>query len=131
MIFLDTCYFENLMDKRQSNHDVSLKINDYLINSNEKTVINTTVLVETLNRSIKTNTFADEMFENLMSNHELVVLTSVDYLDSLVLNRWYGNSINYSDCTIIDTMIKQGISNIVSFDSDFEKVDGFNVISSI
>lgn len=119
------------MDKRQSNHDVSLKINDYLINSNEKTVINTTVLVETLNRSIKTNTFADEMFENLMSNHELVVLTSVDYLDSLVLNRWYGNSINYSDCTIIDTMIKQGISNIVSFDSDFEKVDGFNVISSI
>ena len=54
MYFLDTCYFKGLMDSKDKNHKDALKIEDYLIDSNEKTVINTTVLVETLNWSVGT-----------------------------------------------------------------------------
>lgn len=49
MIFLDTGYFKGLMDNEDPHHKNSLKIKKYLIESNETTVINTTVVVETLN----------------------------------------------------------------------------------
>ena len=131
MIFLDTCYLISLIDKKEPHHVDSLEIQEYLLNTNEKTIINTTVLVETLNRSIKTNTFAGKMFNYLNSKHEIIKLTSDDYLQSLDLNMWYGNSINYSDCTIINTMIKMGVTDIVTFDGDFKKVDGFNIINCV
>ena len=51
MYFLDTGYFKGLMDSKDKNHNNALKIEEWLINSHEKTVINTTVLVETLNWS--------------------------------------------------------------------------------
>ena len=131
MIFLDTGYFENLMNPRESNHEISLEIQEYINDSNEQTVINTTVLVETLNRSVKTDTFAERMYRTLKSRHCIVSLNKDDYLKSLEINRWFGNSINYSDCTIIHTMMGMNITDIVTFDSDFEKVNGLNIISTI
>lgn len=131
MIFLDTGYFKALMDDNDIYHYDSLRIKEYLNDSDETTVINTTVLVETLNRSIKTNEFARELYENIKAQNQIIQLTTKDYIDSLEINRWFGNSINYSDCTIIQTMINQSIIDIVTFDSDFEKVNGFNIISHV
>ena len=51
MLFLDSGYFKGLIDSKDRYHKEALKINDYLEKSNECTVINTTVLVETLNWS--------------------------------------------------------------------------------
>lgn len=48
MIFLDTGYFKGLIDKKDAYHKEALKINDCLDALYETTVINTTVLVETL-----------------------------------------------------------------------------------
>jgi len=131
MIFLDTGYFQGLMNHKDTNHKNSLEIQEYLKESNEKTVINTTVLVETLNRSIKTNILAENMFKILKQNHQIIKLTTGDYYKSLQVNKYFGNSINYSDCTIIHTMLERGITRIVSFDSGFKKIDGFHVISSL
>jgi len=50
MIFLDTGYFKALHDEKDPHHKASLKIRDYIKEQKEKTVINTTVMVETLNR---------------------------------------------------------------------------------
>lgn len=52
IIFLDTGYFKGLMDKKDVHHKDALEIQEFLNNWNETTVINTTVLVETLNRSV-------------------------------------------------------------------------------
>ncbi|WP_407421513.1 PIN domain-containing protein [Methanobrevibacter sp.] len=131
MIFLDSGYFKGLMNYKDAHHNDSLKIQEYLNNSNETTVINTTVLVETLNNTVKTNILAKDMFNVLYSQNQIIQLTYEDYLKSLEVNMWYGNSINYGDCTIINTMINMSIIDIVTFDSDFEKVNGFNIISSI
>lgn len=131
MFFLDTSYFEGLMSSRDVHHNDSLKIQEYIDDSNEKTVINTTVLVETLNRSVKTNILAENIYDVLKSNHQIIKLTAYDYLTALEVNKHFGNSINYSDCTIIHTMMEIGIRNIVTFDSDFNKIEQFNVISSI
>ena len=54
MIFLDTGYFVGLFDDNDVHHDDSLKIKEFLEDLNETTVINTTVLIETLNKSVGT-----------------------------------------------------------------------------
>lgn len=51
MIFLDTGYFRAIMNNRDIHHEEALKIGEYIGDYNETTVINTTVLVETLNWS--------------------------------------------------------------------------------
>lgn len=73
----------------------------------------------------------NDLFEELCSKNDVVFLKNEDYLKALEINGWYGNSINYSDCTIINTMMNLGIKKIVSFDKGFKKIKGYNVISAM
>lgn len=97
MIFLDTCYFKGLMDERDVHHNDALKINDFINDLGEKTVINTTVLVETLNWTVKSNISPKDMYCMLHDENHVVTLTDDDYMKSLEINAWFENSINYSD----------------------------------
>lgn len=106
-----------------------MNIKDKLDNSNETTVINTTVLVETLNRTVKTGQNVKNVYDNICAENMVISLTKTDYLRSLEINGWHGNSINYSDCTIMTTMMDMEITKIVSFDGCFKKIGKFNVIS--
>ena len=56
-----------------------------------------------------------------------VVLSDYETAIDIYLN--YDSAINYSDCTILTTMFQNGISKIVTFDSDFEKIRGIHRIS--
>ena len=131
MYFLDTGYFRGIMDKTDDNHEEALKIQDFLEGENETCVINTTVVVETLNRAGGKKEDIENLYDSLEANHKVISLTKQDYLKSLEINGWYDNSINFSDCTIIKTMMDLQIHKIVSFDSDFTKIVSFHVISSI
>lgn len=73
----------------------------------------------------------NDLFEELCSKNDVVFLKNEDYLKALEINGWYGNSIIYSDCTIINTMMNLGIKKIVSFDKGFKKIKGYNVISAM
>ena len=131
MIFLDTSYHKALLDEKDVHHNDAIEIKDYIENINTPTVINTTVLVETLNKSFKIKIPIEELFNNLIKNNDMVTLTNKDYQESLDVSRWLGYSINYSDCTIVNTMIKEGIRDIVTFDSDFKKINSINVIYKV
>ena len=131
MIFLDSSYFKGLLYPKDPYHDDALNIKDFLNRSNELTVLNTTVLVETLNWSVKANIFANLIYGQIISNNMIISLTREDYIKSLEINCWFGNSINYSDCTIVNTMLNMEIDKIVTFDDDFKKIDGFNIISEV
>jgi len=41
---------------------------------------------------------------------------------------YYNQSVNYSDCTILKTMMDNNVSVVVSFDSDFDKINGIRRI---
>lgn len=127
MIFLDSGYFKALNDEKDPHHNDSLKIKEYIKEYNEKTVINTTVLVETLNR-VKGSYDIEKMYHELYAENQVIELSTEDYEKSLNLSAWFGNSINYSDCTILNTMMNMGIDTIVSFDEDFKKIDVLDVI---
>lgn len=131
MIFLDTGYFRAIMDNRDIHHEEALKIEEYIDDYNETTVINMTVLVDALNWSVGTNDDLNDLFDELCSKNDVIFLKNEDYYKALEINGWYGNSINYSDCTIINTMMDLGIKRIVSFDNSFKKINGYTVISAV
>ena len=89
------------------------------------------VLVETLNRSVGKKDDVKQLWDDLHVNNIVIQLSDEDYLKSLEINGWFNNSINYSDCTIIQTMMSMGINRIVSFDGGFKKIGKYDVISAI
>ena len=88
-------------------------------------------MLETLNQSVKYNDDIKELYNELMTENIFVSLTNDDYLNSMDINDWFGNSVNFNDCTIICTMMNLDINRIVSFDMDFEKLDNYEVISAV
>lgn len=62
------------------------------------------------------------MINSLLKIDNIHYLNEEDYKKSIELFKFYNQSINFSDCTILSTMLKNNIKNIVSFDSDFDKI---------
>lgn len=128
MIFLDSSYIKGLIVKNDDYNHISKRIKPLL--KYETKVINSTVLIEVLN-SIKLKNYEDDMNNLLITLLNLEVfdfLTLDDYHESMKWFGYYGRSINYSDCTIINSMMKHKIRRIASFDSDFDKIEGFERI---
>ena len=70
----------------------------------------------------------DEILDTLLNLDKVVFLTDKDYNESLNLFKFYNLSVNYSDCTILKTMMDNNVSVVVSFDSDFDKIKGIRRI---
>jgi predicted nucleic acid-binding protein len=58
---------------------------------------------------------------------DIKYLSDSDYEAAIDIYLNYDSAINYSDCTILTTMFQNGISKIVTFDSDFEKIKGLTI----
>ncbi len=131
MIFLDSSYILALLLKKDKHHVVSKNLVNYL--AHEKKVINITVLQDVLNSLNIINYPKDisSLIDSILSMDKIGYLTEKDYMESIELYKYYNKSINFSDCTILVTMQKYNITNIVSFDSDFDKISGVNRISGI
>ena len=87
-------------------------------------------MVEVLN-SLKPNNFNGNIkviIHQLLHLDVFDCLTADDYRNALELYRFYGQSIYFSDCTILISVQKHGITKIASFDSDFDKIVGFERI---
>ena len=127
MIFLDSTYLIGVILKKDTFTEKALKLKPVL--KNERKLINNTVFTEVLNSLTATNSTydADELTELLLS-YEIDFLGPDDYVEAVASYKHYNHAINFSDCTILQTMIKNGVSTIVSFDSDFDKIKGIHRI---
>ena len=107
-----------------SSKDIKLNL------KHEAKMTNITVLVEVLNSLNKYNFQGDveELVKYLLSCRILHFLTFEDYQIAINLFKYYNGSINFSDCTILQSMQKHGITRIASYDSDFDKVKGIQRI---
>ena len=123
VLFIDTCYLLSLINVKARNHEKAQLLSQYI--HEEETLINSTVLLEMLNRLKKKRyeKHRDTIIDLLYDMDNIHYLTTEDYNNALNICKQYGFSINYSDCTILETMRQFNVGNIVSFDSDFDKTD--------
>lgn len=123
MIFLDSTYLIGLILKNDSLYYKSHLLKSYLDDENK--IINNTVFNEVLNSVTSNNSNYDlNHIKRLLLSFNIDFLTSDDYLDSFDIFEYYNFSVNFSDCTILNTMQNYNINQIASFDSDFDKIKG-------
>ncbi len=128
MIFLDSSFFIAMMFPEDKNHIRSLELYHFL--KHENGIINNTVLVEVLNTISRYNSRINptSLYETLMENYFIDYLQAENYNKAFNKFDHYNYSINYSNCTILETMENNDVNKIVTFDPDFKKVDGLIVI---
>ena len=128
MIFVDTCYLIALMNDKAKKHHEALILLGLI--ENESTLIKSTVLVEMLNNLNKKRyeSKRQEIIDLLYGMDNIDYLSKQDFDDSFKLWKQYNHGVNYSDCTILHTMQKHNVTNILSFDGDFDKINGINMI---
>lgn len=123
MIFLDSTYLIGLILKNDSLYYKSHLLKPYLDDENK--IINNTVFNEVLNSVTSNNSHYDlNHIKKLLLSFNIDFLTSDDYFDSFDIFEYYNFSVNFSDCTILNTMQNYNINQIASFDSDFDKIKG-------
>lgn len=123
MLFIDTCYLLSLINVMETNHEKAVQLLEYI--DEEETLINSTVLLEMLNRLKKKRyeKYRDTIIDLIYNMDNIHYLTNEDYNKSLKTCKNYGFSINFSDCTILESMKQFNVTHIVSFDSDFDKAN--------
>ena len=127
MIFVDTSFLIALLISTDQFHEKALEISKTI---NERKVINNTVLNETLNAFTgKGGKIGKDLYDLILEMFDIQYLTPMDYQNAIDLYLHYDSSINYSDCTILSTMFQNDINRIISFDSDFGKIEKICVIN--
>ncbi len=128
MIFLDSSYLIGLIIDNDQHHLKATELKPFL--KHEKKIINNTVLVETLNSINRTNHTleTESIINSILKIDKIDFLTKKEYFKSLELFNYYNQGINYSDCTMLYTLQANNVNKIVSFDNDFDKVNGINRI---
>ncbi len=130
MIFLDTSVLGAIFYDEGEVHQKAIVLLDYYKFINESLVINNTVLTEFLNGLSKKNKYAfpPDFINYILEDKKIFYLDEQDYKDAEELFNLYGGSINYSDCTILQTMKNEEIVKIITFDKDFKKANNITVI---
>ena len=97
----------------------------------EAKMINNTVLNEVLN-SLKPKNYRLEVnyiINRLLSLQKIDYLNYDDYITSINIFKYYNQSLNFADCTILKSMFDNNVSQIISFDDDFEKIKGITTVN--
>lgn len=129
MIFLDSSYLIGLIVDNDKHHKKSHELWPLL--THEKKMINNMVLTEVLNSLKKNNHHwnREKVIKSLLDMDIVDYLSYNNYIESIQLFKYYNHGINFSDCTILESMMKNQVNKIVSFDSDFDEIKGIIRIS--
>ncbi len=123
MYFLDTVFIVALFVINDQWHPQAVEIYEQI--KNEKLIISKLVIAETvtvLKNKLNTKDI-HEIYSNI-SNFFDVVDDSLNYDEAMEEFVKYDSTISFFDAMYVAIMKKEKIINIVSFDDDFDKVDG-------
>lgn len=123
MYFLDTTFIVALFVSNDQWHNQSLYVYEKI--KNEKLVISKLVIAEVitiLKNKLKTKEIS-EIYMNL-SKIFIVVEDNLTYDEAMDIFIKYDSTISFFDAMYVAISEKEGINKIVSFDRDFDKIDG-------
>ncbi len=123
MIFADTNFFIGLLDKKDKWHDQALALSESI---NEEMMVSDLVISEsvTLAGSRSGGKAGQKLYEFFVDN------CHIEYADEDILRGGmevflrYDGKLSLPDSVSVVLMRRKGISRILSFDSDFDRVDG-------
>ena len=127
MIFADSSYFIGIAREKDRWHKDALRVAE---RNNEALLISDLVISEsvTLVGSLEGGKAGKILYEYFVDNCK-IVFTDTDLLENAMQTfLMYDGTISLADATSVEIMHLFGIDRIISFDSDFDKVNGIKRI---
>lgn len=135
MIILDTSFIVSYYNTRDENHkkavelmkDIinrkygNLYITDYIFDESVTVVL---IRLKSLSRTI-------EIGESIRKSTEMIEIEKDIFEKAWKLfKEQRGTALSFTDCTTLNIMKTKDVKNIVTFDEDFKRVKGINVIGN-
>ena len=136
MIVLDTSFIVAFYNTRDENHQKAIKlmdeitkgkygklyITDYIFDESITVVL---IRLKSISETVKIG-------ESIRKSTELLEVEMTDFEDAWkFFKRQEITGFSFTDCTTLEMMKKNEIKNIATFDEDFVKVKGINVIGTV
>lgn len=122
MIFIDASYFVAVAYKKDQWHQKSIEIHKQI--KKQKQITSILTLSEALNiiGSLQGGKAGSLMYNYIRKNNEIIYINEEMSLNAMDKHLHYDGTLSFVDTMSLEVMERYGIDNIVSFDSDFDKV---------
>lgn len=128
MIFIDACYFIALGNQKDQWHKRSTELIPQIRDKERITSILTVAEAMNLIGSKNGGKTAQNMFSYIENAYEIVYVNNEMALNAMDKHLHYDGTLSFADVMSLEIMNRYGIDGIVSFDSDFDKVQGIKRI---
>ena len=124
MIFIDSSFFTAYFNKNDQWHEKSLKLAK-LIKDREK-VISNLIISETVTNigSLLRGKAGNIVYNHLTKNYHLFYDNKDRSSSAMKIYLKYDGVLSFADSLSVQIMREQNITEIASFDSDFDKING-------
>ena len=129
-IFLDSSFIIALVNEKDSLHKKALEYLE-LIEANEcyisNLIINEVITVIGNKLGLKTTISTYELLNmvfNVVNEYDLIDFNS----NVMLIYEKYNTKLSFTDSSILYIMKMEGISNLLTFDKEFKRVEGLNII---
>lgn len=128
MIFIDASFFIASVLKRDQWHERVRQILPEILHEEKMTSILTLSEAVTLTGSLGGGKNGTTLYNYIVDNHEIAYLDKDISFKSMETFLKYDGTLSFADSVSVELMRTFGIKSIVSFDSDFDKVDNIHRI---
>ena len=124
MIFVDSSFFIALVDRKDQWHPAAKAILPVL--ANETILISDLIIAESVSIIGRRSggKAGEQLYNYFMDNCDLVVMDEKILKGGMSVFLRYDGTLSVSDAVSVFIMKKKNINRILSFDSDFDKVEG-------
>ena len=131
MIFVDSSYYIAIADTKDQWHKKSLEISEYI--ENNLNVVSSFIISEVVTEIGRRSggKVAYNLYNYFTDNCEIIYIDRDLISESMGIFLKYDGALSLADATSIAIMDNMKINEIVSFDSDFDKVDCINRIHTL
>lgn len=129
MIFVDSCIYIALADTRDQWHRNAKKLTEYL--ETNEVLVSDLIISEVLTEIGKRGggKKAHQIFDYFIDSCKIIYVNQDLLIESESLFLKYDGTLSLADAVSATIMRQKGVWDLLSFDSDFDKVEGINRIS--
>lgn len=128
MIFIDACYFIALGNQKDQWHKRSTELIPQIRDKHRITSILTVTEAMNLIGSKNGGKAAQNVFSHIEDVYEIVYINNEMTLNAMDKHLHYDGTLSFADVVSLEIMERYEVDVIVSFDSDFDKVQGIKRI---